>query len=73
MKKATLLLLCIFGMLPVFGQAPKNLDEKLFEELHGHGSFNVVFVVLLIILLGVLFSIWRLDRKVNKLMNEIKK
>jgi CcmD family protein len=51
----------------------QSADDKLFETLHGHGSFNVVFTVLLIILLGVLVYIWRLDRKVTKLLNEVKK
>lgn len=55
---------------PVYAQ---SADDKMFESLHGHASFNVVFAVLLIILLGVLFYIWRLDRKVNKMMEEIKK
>lgn len=55
---------------PVIAQ---SADETMFETLHGHASFNVVFAILLIILLGVLFYIWRLDRKVNKMLEEIKK
>ncbi len=53
--------------------AQQSADDKLFETLHGHGSFNVVFAVLIIILGGVLIAIWRLDRKVSKLEKEIKK
>ena len=64
------------GLLFLLIAAPlsaQSADDKMFETLHGHGSFNVVFAVLLIILLGVLLYIWRLDRKVDKLMKEIKK
>lgn len=73
MKKFALVLLSLLVMLPVFGQQSKSLDEQLFEGLHGHASFNVVFAVLLVILLGVLFYIWQIDRKVNKLLKEVKK
>lgn len=74
MKKAALLTFAmILAAVPVFAQETKSLDETLFEAMHGHASFNAVFVVLLIILLGILFSLWRLDSKVNKLMKEVKK
>lgn len=70
MKTFLSLLFLLLATIPgVAGEA----DSELFETLHGHASFNVVFAVLLIILLGVLFSIWRLDRKVNKLMDNMKK
>jgi len=72
-KKPALILFSLLLMLPVFGQQTKSLDEQLFEGLHGHASFNAVFVILLIILLGVLFYLWNLDRKVNRMLKEIKK
>lgn len=72
MKKALLILLSILWLFPVFGQS-KSMDEQLFEGLHGHASFNAVFVVLFIILGGVLFYLWNLDRKVNRMLKEIKK
>lgn len=68
--KAILSILIVTLASPAFAQ---STDDKMFETLHGHASFNVVFAVLLIILLGVLFYIWRLDRKVNKLLEEVKK
>lgn len=70
MKSILFILAFLSAVSPVSAQ---SADDKMFETLHGHGSFNVVFAVLLIILLGVLFYLWRLDRKVNKLMEEIKK
>lgn len=72
MKRLALIIPAI-TLMAVSASAQSNLDEKLFEELHGHASFNAVFVVLFVILLGVLFSLWRLDRKVNQLMKEVKK
>jgi uncharacterized integral membrane protein len=71
MKKAALLALFLILSVPQFAQ--QSIDDKLFEALHGHGSFNVVFVILGIILCGVLLALWRLDRKVSKLEKEIKK
>lgn len=71
MKAATLFVLFTVIAAPVLAQ--QSVDDKLFESLHGHGSFNVVFAVLAIILSGVLFALWRLDRKVSKLEKEIKK
>ncbi len=72
-KKATLVLTSILAVLPMFAQNSKSLDDKLFEGLAGHASFNAVFAVLSIILGGVLFYLWNLDRKVNKLLKEVKK
>lgn len=73
MRKLTLVLFAmILASVSVFGQS-QSIDEKLYEELHGHASFNAVFVVLFVILLGVLVALWRLDRKVEKLLKEVKK
>jgi hypothetical protein len=77
MKNTAFLIVCLLATLPVWGQSSesssKSMDQTLFESFHGHASFNAVFVVLFVILLGILFSLWRLDRKVNKLMKEVKK
>lgn len=66
---ATLLLLIFSG--PLAAQ-DKSLDQNLYESLHGHGSMNVVFAVIAIILAGLLIFLWRIDRKVAKLENEMK-
>ncbi len=70
-KSAFILLAMIFASVSVFGQS--GMDEKLFQELHGSASFNVVFAVLFVILIGVLVALWRLDRKADKLLKEVKK
>jgi predicted membrane channel-forming protein YqfA (hemolysin III family) len=72
-KSALFLFAMIWSVVAVSAQGTTGLDQELFEELHGHASFNVVFAVLLVILLGCLFYLWRLDRKVNKLLKEAKK
>lgn len=50
----------------------KSLDQNLYESLHGHGSLNVVFAVIAIIMSGLLIFLWRIDRKVAKLEKEMK-
>lgn len=50
----------------------QTVDQELFTALHGHGSMNVVLVVIGIILSGLFITLFRLDRKVSKLEEEIK-
>jgi CcmD family protein len=70
MKKTALLTL-LFLAANLLSAQGKSVDQQLFESLHGHASFNAVFVVLAIILVGLLFFLWRTDRKVAKLEKEI--
>jgi hypothetical protein len=67
--KKVLPLLTLLCCLTVSAQAG-SVDEKLFESLHGHASFNVVLTVIGIILAGLFITLWRLDRKVSKLEKE---
>ncbi|MFM2017616.1 MAG: CcmD family protein [Bacteroidota bacterium] len=53
--------------------AQQSVDDKLYESLHGHASFHAVFTVLFIILGGILFYLFRLDRKVTRLEKDLKK
>lgn len=77
MKKTALILMSILAFLPVFGLSPeapsKSMDDILFESLRGHASFNAVLIVVFIILGGVLFYLWNLDRKVSKMLKEVEK
>lgn len=52
--------------------AQSSLDEKIFTELRGHASFNVVFVVIAIIFIGLIITLIRIDRKVARLEKEMK-
>ena len=74
MKKVTLVLLAMICSLVTWAQpASKSMDQHIVESLQDNASFNVVFAVLLVILLGIIYYLFRLDRKVAKLENEIKK
>jgi hypothetical protein len=48
-----------------------SLDQELYQDLHGHGSMNVVFTIIVIILLGLFITLWRIDKKVSRLEKEI--
>ena len=52
--------------------AQSSLDEKIFTELRGHASFNVVFIVIAIIFTGLIITLIRIDRKVSRLEKEMK-
>ncbi|CAN5238216.1 hypothetical protein BH09BAC5_BH09BAC5_28950 [soil metagenome] len=49
-----------------------SLDEKIFTELRGHASFNVVFIVIAVIFSGLIITLVRIDRKVSRLEKEMK-
>ena len=49
-----------------------SLDEKIFTQLRGHASFNVVFVIVAIIFIGLIITLIRIDRKVSRLEKELK-
>ncbi len=74
MKKQISLFLLIAALLPVLplsAQPKAGLDQSLADSLHGHGSMNVVFAVIAIILGGLFIFLWRTDKKVSKLEKEI--
>jgi CcmD family protein len=47
------------------------MDEEIFKTLRGNASMNVVIVVAMLILAGIFFYLFRLDRKLNKLEEEV--
>jgi hypothetical protein len=66
-------LLFLFAALPAAAHDQHTLDQQAFQSLRGHGTFNAVFVVILVILAGLFIFLWRLDRKVSKLEKDIKR
>ena len=52
--------------------AQGSLDEKIYTELRGHASFNVVFIIIAIIFIGLIATLIRIDRKVSRLEKEMK-
>lgn len=58
--------------ISIIAKADGSVDETLFKSLHGHGSLNVVITIVSIILTGLFITLWRIDRKVARLENEMK-
>ena len=72
MKKSIATLFLAATSSVAFAQSGQTLDEKLFQSLHGHASLNAVIVVAAIIVIGLFITLWRIDRKVAKLENEMR-
>lgn len=50
-----------------------GIDQAAANALSGNANFNAVATVLILIFLGVVIYLIRLDRKISKLEKEIKK
>lgn len=59
-------------MLNATAQQSGSLDQKMAEGLRDNGMMNVVLVCLGIVLIGLVVTVWRLDRKVSRLENRSK-
>jgi hypothetical protein len=62
----------ILATLDTTAQQSTSLDQKMADGLRGNGMMNVVLVCLAIVLMGLLVTVWRLDRKVSQLENNNK-
>jgi CcmD family protein len=70
MKKFALLVVILLSFAgSAFSQS--SMDEEIFKTLRGNASMNVVIVVAMLILAGIFFYLFRLDRKLNKLEEEV--
>ncbi|MCE2772667.1 MAG: CcmD family protein [Bacteroidetes bacterium] len=70
MKKLALLVILLISFTgTAFSQS--SMDEEIFKTLRGNASMNVVIVVAMLILAGIFFYLFRLDRKLNKLEQEV--
>jgi hypothetical protein len=76
---STLLVLSIIGNIIILliksapqGNLNESLDIRIYNSLHSNGSMNVVFMVIAVILLGLFITLFRIDRKVSRLEEEIK-
>lgn len=68
MKKITAFVITIFLLTvstTVFAQVKTELNKNDF--MYRNGRINVVVAVLTIILCGLFFYVWRLDKKITKL------
>jgi CcmD family protein len=68
-KKTTFLL--AFLLLSVIGFA-QDKKAGMADLLRSNGKIYVVVAVVLIILIGLILYVWRLDRKISKLEKETK-
>ncbi len=70
MKKLALLVIILLSFTgSAFSQS--SMDEEIFKTLRGNASMNVVIVVAMLILAGIFFYLFRLDRRLNKLEQEV--
>ncbi len=70
MKKLALLVILLISFTgTAFSQS--SMDEEIFKTLRGNASMNVVIVVAMLILAGIFFYLFRLDRKLSKLEQEV--
>ena len=49
-----------------------NVSDAAKEVLRGNAKFNVVATILVLIFLGIVFYLFRLDKKMSKLEKQIK-
>ncbi len=73
-KKIIVLLTCLYMVLPALLQAQVTDPQKQYTafDMRHNGKIYVVVTVILIILIGVLLYLIRLDRKITKLEKENK-
>jgi Ca2+/Na+ antiporter len=63
----------LFGMVLAFLALPLKAQEGnvgMADTMRSEGKIYVVIAVILTILLGLLFYVWRLDRRITKLEND---
>ncbi|CAN5838846.1 hypothetical protein BH11BAC7_BH11BAC7_27790 [soil metagenome] len=65
-------LITLLMLSSVMMNAQSSLDEKIFTQLRGHASFNVVFIIIAVIFTGLIVTLIRIDRKVARLEKEMK-
>jgi CcmD family protein len=69
-KKIVFLLLAFIAFFYNASLAKGNLVEQTFHE---SGKINVVVAIILVIFIGLIFYLIKLDRKISKIEKESKK
>jgi bacteriorhodopsin len=67
-KKILFMFLAFFTALTVAAQE----QVEMADEMRSSGKIYVVIAVILTILAGLIFYVWRLDRKITRLENDQK-
>ena len=63
-----LVVITSFLSLAVFAQGETRVE--MADTMRSNGKIYVVIAVILTILAGLIFYVWRLDRKITKLEND---
>lgn len=71
MKKFALLLVLLFNFL--MGSAQESGAVEMADAMRASGKIYVVVTVLLLLFIGIVIYLIRLDKKITKLENESKK
>ncbi len=73
-KKIVLLFTCLLSLLPavMLGQVTDPQKQYTAFEMRSNGKIYVVVTVVLIILIGLILYLVRLDRKISRLEKENK-
>lgn len=64
-----LLLLCSATLARAQGAAPSWLEETLY----GNGKINAVLIVVAVIIIGIGAWMWRMDRKLKRMEDQVDK
>ena len=71
-KKLFALLALFLGFMGLMAQAqPDSQHVEMADQLRANGKIYVVVAVLIVILLGLILYVVRLDRKITRLEKEI--
>jgi CcmD family protein len=63
---------CFFFLAQGYAYAQGGSQPQMAEAFYSEGKVYVVIVVLAIVLLGMILYLFTMDRKLNKLENELK-
>jgi CcmD family protein len=70
--KKFILLICL-TLCMVFGHAQNIRPEvEMADQMRANGKIYVVVAVLCVIFAGIVFYLYRIDKRISKLENEIK-
>ena len=71
-KKIILFFTCLFSLVPavILGQVSDPQKQYTAFEMRSNGKIYVVVTVVLIILIGLILYLVRLDRKISRLEKE---
>lgn len=67
------ILFLVFAFIAFFANNSLAQDTLIDQSMHESGKIKVVIAVLLVIFIGLIFYLIKLDRKISKIEKEIEK